>query len=283
MVIGKIAKRGAELRNEIARTETPEGGAAFWWLGQHTFVMKAGGSVFYLDPWFAAWDSRQVAPLLTAQEADNGDFALITHGHGDHLCPETLRGLAVASPNARFFCPKTEAARLVAEADIPQSRLTPMTAGDVWEQSGVRITAIKSKHEFFDAHPTLGFPYLGYVIETGGVRFYHSGDTINYEGLLTTLQKFTPLDAIFVPINGRDAERFTSGCIGNFTYQEAAELAGELGVGLVAPSHYDMFAGNQEDPAKFTRFLQAKYPNVPHWIGDYGQMVRFGTRPEKSG
>ncbi len=280
MVVGKIAKQGADLRDEITRTETPDGGAAFWWLGQHTFIMKAGGKVFYLDPWFAAWDSRQVAPLLAAEQADNGDYALITHGHGDHLCPETLRGLKEASPNAHFFCPETEAARLTGEADIPASRLTSLTAGDVWEQGGVRITAIKSKHEFFDEHPALGFPYLGYVIEVAGaggtVRFYHSGDTINYEGLLTTLQTFPRLDAIFVPINGRDAERFASGCIGNFTYQEAAELAGELGVGLVVPSHYDMFVGNQEDSSKFARFLSAKYPAVPHWIGDYGKLVRFG-------
>lgn len=282
MVVGKIAKQGAELRDEVTATETPAGSAAFWWLGQHTFILKAGGKIFYLDPWFAAWESRQVAPLLTAEQADNCDFALITHGHGDHLCPDTLRGLAIASPNAHFFCPKTEAARLKEEANIPEARMMPMTAGDVWEQDGVRVTAIKSKHEFFDEHPTLGFPYLGYVIEmeteAGGVRFYHSGDTINYEGLLTALQKFPRLDAIFVPINGRDAERFTSGCIGNFTYQEAAELAGELNVGLVVPSHYDMFVGNQEDSSKFGRFLQAKYPNVPHWIGDYGKLVRFGPK-----
>ena len=276
MVIGKIAKQGAELQSEISQTETPNGTAAFWWLGQHTFIIKAGGKTFYLDPWFAAWESRQVPPLLKADEADNCDFALITHGHGDHLCPDTLRGLADASPNARIFCPKTEAAKVQEESNIPESRLFPLTAGDVWEQDGVRITAIKSKHEFFDEHPTLGFPYLGYVIETGGVRFYHSGDTINYEGLLTTLQGFPTLDAIFVPINGRDAERFARNCIGNFTYQEAAELAGELGVGLVVPSHYDMFIGNQEDPLKFVRFLQAKYPGVPHWIGDYGALVHFG-------
>ena len=250
MVTGQMAKQGVELRDEIARTETTGGNAAFWWLGQHTFIIKAGGKIFYFDPWFAAWDSRQVPPPLHADEANHCDFALVTHGHGDHLCPETLRGLASASPQARIFCPKTEAARIIEEAGIPEPRLFPMTAGDVWERDGVRVTAVKSKHEFFDERPTLGFPYLGYVIETDGVCFYHSGDTINYEGLLTTLQGFPRFDAIFVPINGRDAERFTSGCIGNFTYQEAAELAGDLAVGLVVPSHYDMFVGNQEDPAE---------------------------------
>ena len=275
MVIGKIAKQGEALLAEIAAAETAEGQGAFWWMGQHTFLIKAGGNVFAIDPFFADWEARQVPPLLTCEQQRGVQFALVSHGHGDHLCPDSLRGVALASPDARFFCPKTEAQRLLTEAHLPASRLFPMNAGDVWERDGVRITAVKSKHETFDEDPLLGFPYLGYVVETGGVVFYHSGDTINYEGLLTTLRQWPHFHTMFLPINGRDAERFLRNCIGNFTYQEAAELAGELKAGLVVPTHYDMFIGNQEDPAKFVRFLEAKYPGVRSWVGDYGAKVLF--------
>jgi L-ascorbate 6-phosphate lactonase len=161
------------------------------------------------------------------------------------------------------------------EGEIPMERLRTLNAGESLSERGVRITAIKAKHEFFDEHPTLGFPYLGYVVEAGGVTFYHAGDTIMYEGLLTTLQQWPRYDAIFVPINGRDAERFLSGCLGNMTYQEAAELAGELRPGLAVPTHYDMFVGNQEDPAKFVRFLEVKFPGVQHWVGNAGERVWF--------
>ena len=34
------------------------------------------------------------------------------------------------------------------------------------------------------------------------------------------------------------------------TFQEAADLAGEVGTVLVIPGHFDMFAHNGEDPAK---------------------------------
>lgn len=270
-----IAKTHEELLREIAETETPTGKAAFWWMGQHTFIVKAGGKTFYIDPWFADWNSRQTATLITPDEARYADFALITHGHGDHLCPETLPHMAKASPNALFVCPRTEAERMRTEGGIPESRLHPLNAGESLERDGVRITAIKSKHETFDEDPTLGFPYLGYVVEAGGVTFYHSGDTIQYEGLLTTLQRWPRYDALFLPINGRDAERFLTGCMGNFTFQEAAELAGELRPGLAVPSHYDMFVGNQEDPSKFVRFLEAKYPGVKSWVGKAGERVWF--------
>lgn len=275
--MAEIAQEFEALLNDIARTETRAGRAAFWWLGQLTFVVKAGGTVFYLDPWFADWDSRQTRAILKADMAHSARFALITHGHGDHLCPETLRGLAKSTPDLLFVHPRTETDRMTGEAGIRPERLRPMSAGETLEFEGIKITAVKSKHEFFDEHPRLGFPYLGYVIEAGGVTFYHSGDTIDYEGLLTTLRQWPHIDAAFLPINGRDAERYLSNCIGNFTYQEAVELAGELGVGLVVPAHYDMFIGNQEDPGKFVRFLNAKYPAVAHWVGKAGERVCFSA------
>src|ERR1051325_5055940 len=98
----EIAKEHEALLEEIRETETPPGRGAFWWLGQHTFIVKAGGKVIYIDPWLAPWESRQTRAILTPQEARYADFALITHGHGDHLCPETLPHLAQASPNALF-------------------------------------------------------------------------------------------------------------------------------------------------------------------------------------
>src|SRR5205085_1658892 len=172
-------------------------------------------------------------------------------------------------------CPRTEAERMHEEGKVPSERLWPLNAGESLEQAGVRITAIKAKHETFDEHPTLGFPYVGYVVEAGGVTFYHAGDTIMYDGLIGTLRHWPRFDALFLPINGRDADRYLRDCMGNFTFQEAAELAGELKPGLAVPSHYDMFLGNQEDPSKFVRFLEAKFPGVPSWVGKASERVLF--------
>lgn len=268
----EIAQNHDALLADVARDLPPAQGA-FWWLGQHTFIVRAGAQVFYIDPWFADWESRQTPPLLKANELTGADWVLVSHGHGDHLCPESLHGLVENSPNALFVCPRTEADRLRSEAGVPADRLRPVSAGDEILERGARITAIKSKHEFFDEHPELGFPYLGYVIECGGITCYHAGDTIGYEGLLTTLRRWEHFHALFLPINGRDADRFLSGCLGNLTFQEAVELSGELKPDITVPAHYDMFIGNQEDPTKFVRFLEAKYPGVRSWVGRAGERV----------
>ena len=43
------------------------------------------------------------------------------------------------------------------------------------------------------------------------------------------------------------------------TFQEAADLAGELRPGLVIPGHWDMFADNPGDPEAFMEYLNVKY------------------------
>ena len=271
----ETAQSHQELLHDIVSTATEQGRAAFWWMGQHTFIVKAGDALIYIDPFFDPWESRQTASLLTPEEAGHADLVLVTHGHGDHLDPVSLRAMVTASPKARFVSPRTEAARMTAEGGVPHERLCPLSAGERIDRGGVRVTAVKAKHESFDEDPALGFPFLGYVVEGGGVTFYHAGDTIMYDGLAETLKQWPRLDAMFLPINGRDAERFLRGCLGNFTFQEAAELAGELRPGLAVPTHYDMFVGNQEDPQKFVHFLEAKFPGVASWVGPAGARVFF--------
>src|SRR5262245_10246572 len=86
----EIALEHEALLADVEHTNPPHGRGAFWWLGQHTFIVKAGGKVFLIDPFFLPWDSRQTRTLLTPEEGRLADFVLVTHGHGDHLCPETL-------------------------------------------------------------------------------------------------------------------------------------------------------------------------------------------------
>ncbi len=77
--------------------------------------------------------------------------------------------------------------------------------------------------------------------------------------MLPKLKEIGPIDAALLPINGRDAVRYRRNCIGNMTFQEAADLAGELQPGLVIPGHWDMFADNPGDPDAFVDYLTIKY------------------------
>ena len=273
--MAEIALSGEELVAEVRQEEIPVGTGAFWWLGQHSFIVKLAGVTVYIDPYLEPSPARQTPPLLSPEQVTNADLVLCTHDHGDHIDPYALRGIVRASPAAGFVAPRPHRQRML-DIGVPEARLRLLSDGEElgWGSTDLRVSAVKARHEFFEEGPE-GFPYLGYVLCGGGVCCYHSGDTLVYDGLVSTLRRWK-LDAAFLPINGRDAVRYRGGCIGNMTYQEAVDLAGELQVGLAVPSHWDMFAGNSEDPGKFLDYLAAKYPGVRAWVGKAGEQVRFG-------
>lgn len=251
---------GMDLIRDIDECHVQPRQLAIWWLGQHGFVVKAGTSVIYLDPFLSPLPRRQVAPLLEAWQVQNASIICGSHDHVDHIDRDVWPGLAKASPAAMFLVPDLLRKDLAKDLGIPKERFLGLDDGRVVQIHGIRIHGIAAAHEFFDQDPvTERYPYLGYVIEANDCVIYHSGDCCNYEGLQTKLKKWD-LDVMFLPINGRDAERLASGCIGNMTYQEAADLAGSLRPGLTVPAHYEMFANNSQDPQPFIAYMDVKYP-----------------------
>jgi L-ascorbate metabolism protein UlaG (beta-lactamase superfamily) len=268
-----VKLNGNALIQDIANAQPAAGSIAFWWMGQASYVIK-GDAVLYIDPYLTPSKGRQTPPLLKYEEVTNADLILCTHDHLDHIDPNTLPPVMAASPQATLIVPRPHVRR-VADLGISTDRIVGLTHGGTYRTGSVTVTALKAKHEFFEEDPELGFPYLGYVVETNGCRFYHSGDTVPYEGLLPSLQELKP-NVMFLPINGRDAQRFKSGCIGNMTFQEAVDLAGETQPTWAIPMHWDMFLGNQEDPQKFVDYLEAKYPEIRTWVGAAGEQVIAG-------
>jgi len=80
-------------------------------------------------------------------------------------------------------------------------------------------------------------------------------------------------DVMMLPINGRDAVRLESGCIGNLTYQEAADFAGYVQPRITIPGHFEMFAHNSEDPELFSEYMRVKYPDLDVLIPEHGARI----------
>ncbi|ADB52864.1 MBL fold metallo-hydrolase [Conexibacter woesei] len=224
-------------------------------LGQSGVRLRHGAHVLYVDPFLSdsvagvaadpgLWQRRFPPPIAPAA-IDDAFAVAITHDHIDHLDPDTLRPLAAASPAARFLVPATSAAR--AASTLPDATIELARGdGDAHELGPFRITAVPAAHSpeyTVDLAPE-GHRYLGYVIEAGGCRIYHAGDTVAFPGQVETVRAHGPLDAVLLPINGRDAERERHDVIGNLWPREAADLAVALGAPTLIPLHFDVFAWN---------------------------------------
>ena len=268
---------GAALIRDIDARSPQAGEMDVWWLGQHSFIVKAGPEVIYLDPFLSPMAGRRTPPLLAPEQIRHATIITGSHDHADHIDRKVWPALAEASPAARFILPDLLREDVAKALRIPAERLVGLDDGKTVQIGTARVTGVAAAHEFLDQDQQTGrFPYLGFVFEVNRCTFYHSGDCCMYEGLETKLRRWR-FDAMFLPINGRDAARYASGCIGNMTYQEAADLAGALRPRLVVPAHYDMFATNLGDPAAFAAYVRVKYPAQAVHVFEYGECLRIST------
>jgi L-ascorbate metabolism protein UlaG (beta-lactamase superfamily) len=225
------------------------------WLGQAGFVIEFNRFRMLIDPYLSNSlaekyqgtkfpHARMTAAPILPDELDRLDVVLCTHGHTDHMDPATLQPLARRFPRARFVVPAAVIDEAVKRCGVGMDRLIAVNAGDRAEiLDECFVSPIASAHETLDRDSNGNYPWLGYVIDAGSVRLYHSGDCIPYPGLEDALAAHAPHVAL-LPVNGRDAQRSGNGVPGNFTLDEAVALARNGGARAMIAHHYGLFDFN---------------------------------------
>jgi L-ascorbate metabolism protein UlaG (beta-lactamase superfamily) len=234
-------------------------GLLFYWLGQAGFLIETGTCRLLIDPYLS--DSlaakyrgkpfsheRMMAPPITVATLPAVDVVLCTHHHTDHMDGESLQAIARRFPDARFVVPT---ARLDVARDrigIEGRRLIGVDAGEQLDLCpGIRLSVLRAAHESLERDDAGRHVFLGYGIEANGVRVFHSGDTIPFEGQAAEIRAFGPDLALF-PVNGRSQALRSAGIAGNFTVDEAVDIAVECEIPTVLAHHYGMFAFNTVPP-----------------------------------
>lgn len=273
-------KTGRALMDEVLNTRPAYGEACFWWLGQMGYLIRLGDVTIMIDAFMDEDRTDRIQPaLLKPADMRDIDYVMGTHDHDDHIDRKEWKVIAKVLPKAKFVVPSPYVDDLSRDLNVPRERLIGISEGKLaFEAEGLRIEGIAAAHETLDRDPVTGeYPYTGYIITGNGVKLYHAGDCVVYDGLESKLRAQGPFDAVFLPINGRDGRRYRAGCIGNMTFQEAVCLVCAIKPALSVPGHYDMFPGNTANPIDFTDYLEAKDPSLAYWIGGRGMRVRFGS------
>ncbi len=246
-----------------------------WWLGQSGFLVQWRGSHLLLDPYlsdsltkkYAATDKphvRMTERVVDPARLDFIDVVTSSHNHTDHLDGETLRPLLKANLRLAMIVPEANCDFVANRLGIDPSFPVGLRDGQAAVVGSFRFTAVPASHE--EVSPE----FLGYVVEFGPWRIYHSGDTLLYESMAERLRPFA-VDVALLPINGRAPERRVAG---NLNGAEAARLAKSMGARLVIPCHYEMFEFNTADPAEFIQTAES--------IGQPYHVLQCGERWESS-
>ncbi len=246
-----------ELLMDIHRAKS-ELGLHLWWLGQSGFLIQHEGRHFLIDPYLS--DSltdkyaqsenphiRMTERVLSPERLDFIDVVTSSHNHTDHLDATTLQSIFKVNPKVRFVIPEANRHFVVNRLGVALDLPTGIDAFQQIKIADFTIHAVPAAHEQLDRDEQGRHLYLGYIIEFGPWRIYHSGDTVLYHGMADLLRPFH-VDIALLPINGSDPSRKVAG---NLNGAEAAQLAHDIGAKLVIPCHYDMFTFNTAHPNLF--------------------------------
>ena len=235
--------------------------ASLTWYGQSGFRLAAGDSRVLIDPFLTDRADRRYRPPAAAPDFADITLVLCTHEHVDHMDLPFLREFCAVNPAATIVVP-APVVEIAAEGGVDRARLVGAVPGEELHDRDVAVHPVPALHGLGGDEPVVyefssgGGPvrFLGYVLDVGGVRFYHSGDCLVYPELPATLSALAP-DVLMIPINGRDHMRESGGIVGNMNETEAAWLCAQVSPAFVIPMHYEAIACNTGDPGHFTTLV----------------------------
>ena len=180
-------------------------------------------------------------------------FALVTHHHGDHCDPA---GLKPVLGEHGYLVAHDETARLF------DNRIVNVQAARMHEPVFLSRGAGEFVARCVPAIDGLGGPQVSWVIEGGGKRVIHCGDTGWHGGWWNAARAYGPFDAAFLPINGF---RQTDGMFTHveqpmsLTPEQASLAARILGARAIVPIHFGGPAdpGYVEEPQALARLTAA--------------------------
>jgi L-ascorbate 6-phosphate lactonase len=242
---------GYWLVREVETTE-PERFTA-WYLGCNGFVLKAAdGTTLFIDPYCGTGDPprtvRMVPVPFDPAAVSDVDAVLATHEHTDHVHGPTQAPLVAAG--AEYYAPDDSLAVVReenwrAEYDLPEA-FREVSEGDSLSIGGVTVH-VEPAHDPDASHP------VAYAVEYDGATFFHAGDARPSEAFADVgARREIDLGAVAFGSVGRLPDKRTREPTRTRWYNDendVIEVATQLRLERLVPTHWDMWKGLTADPS----------------------------------
>lgn len=190
-------------------------------------IEVTGGPVIYIDP-----------TGITTTPAD-ADFIFLTHNHGDHQSTASMNRLR--KPSTVFISSPPGVPALMTA--FPGATIHAVTPGDKLTLGGITADMVPMYNVVRNNH-LRAMNFVGYVLNIGGVRVYHAGDTERFPEMktFTTDVAMLPLGQTFTMIN----------------VQDAVDAALDVKARIAIPIHWGNAEGTRADAEFFVAQLSSR-------------------------
>jgi L-ascorbate metabolism protein UlaG (beta-lactamase superfamily) len=181
-------------------------------LGHSTLLMKLNGAFWLTDPVFSERASplqwmgpkRFHAPPIAIDQLPPIEGVILSHDHYDHLDHAAIMQLA---PKVRhFIAPLGVGDRLVAWG-VDAAKVRQLDWWQSTEVAGVQLVATPAQHfsgrSMSDRNSTL---WASWVILTGDLRLFFSGDTGYHADFRTIGERYGPFDVTMLETGAYDPQ-----------------------------------------------------------------------------
>ena len=266
------------VKTDAALLRSRQANPSVTWIGHATMLVQLAGHNLLFDPVFAPRASplgfvgpKRVVPLpITIEELPRIDLVMVSHNHYDHLDADAVQRLAAQPQGSpRFLVPMGLKAWFndlgitrVDEYDWWQSTvasgaaLTPnlAVAGGASAVNGpgagvgdLRITFVPVQHwsrrRFDDANQSL---WGGWVVDGGGLRLIHTGDTGYSKDFRDIGARLGPFDMAFIPIGAYAPRWFMQ--VMHVDVPEAVQIRADLRAERAIGMHWGTFESLTDEP-----------------------------------
>ncbi len=209
--VGAPAGEASPQAAGASQTGTTAAGADVTYLGNEGFLIAAGDTRIVIDGLFGDGLANYAAVPAEPRrrlESAAGEFAgvdlvLATHHHDDHFAPGAVARHLAANPGARFVSTRQAVdrlRRLEGFADLAgrvEGHWPPEGETATREHAGIRVTMLNLHHGRGHQPPVQN---LGFLIEIGGLRLLHVGDTeVTVDDVTAYALGDAAVDVLFAP------------------------------------------------------------------------------------
>jgi L-ascorbate metabolism protein UlaG (beta-lactamase superfamily) len=236
------------------------------WAGARLELPEAA---IFIDPLLSAdvWGAALKDPLTPFSGGPAMRSVLVTHLHPDHFDPLAVRQILDGS--GTVICDARVAANVASQGFRVRglALFEPAIVGEF------TVTAVPAVDGYGD-------PQVSWVVDGGGRRLIHCGDTLWHGHWWQVGRQLGPFDAAFLPINGaRFAWRKPFAEVASvMTPEQAVAAAVVLGAKRLVPIHYGIrgASGYEEDPRAEAKLVEiAKGRTVAAQILKPGEWVQW--------